>query len=419
MGTDRAWDNPETMLGVDDALARILAHLTPLPEVDLSLLAAQGLVAARDVTSRVDIPPYRNSAMDGYAVRSADTADAPVMLRVVGTVAAGSVSDRSISPGEAIRIMTGAPVPDGADAVVRFEETDERSRPANTDRDQITIERPIRVSENVREAGEDIRSGQTVVQAGQVVDPAIIGVLAAIGHATVAVHRRPRVAVLSTGDELLDAGSSLAPGQIRDSNGPMLASLVNQAGGEAVPLGIARDTAEGLHERLSRLDDIDLIITSGGVSVGDYDIVKVVLGSEGAIDIWQVRMKPGKPLAFGTLRDTPLLGLPGNPAAAFVSFYQFARPAIRTLLGHQRFGLPEEDATLTTSIENRGRRRHFVRAHARRSPHGVEVRPAGGHGSGQLTPITRANCFIVVPEARESIDAGEVVRIQWFGEPSG
>ncbi len=359
MVAGRGWDNPEQMVGVDDAVGRIVAQFAPLPAVETPIIDALGLVVAHDIIATVNVPPFRNSAMDGYAVRHDDTNDAPVSLRVVATVAAGSVSTRTVANGEAIRIMTGAPLPAGADAVVRFEETDEVSRAAIGANDDIRISRPVKLSENVREVGEDARAGQTVIPAGTRLNAAGIGMLASQNRSTVLVHRRPRVAILSTGDEVVEPGPELLPGQIRNSNSYMLAALVRQAGGEPVLLGVARDTVDDLRTKLRTTDPPDLFITSGGVSVGDYDVVKDILQSDGEIDVWQVRMKPGKPLAFGRLAGTPLLGLPGNPVAALVSFEQFGRPAIRRMLGHASLCLPEVDAIVSERLTNAGRRRHL------------------------------------------------------------
>ncbi len=413
MGTERTWDMPETMIGVDDARERILARFAPLEAVATPIVDALGMVAARNVVSTVDVPPFRNSAMDGYAVRSIDVADAPVVLRVTGTVAAGTVPDRAVGPGESMRIMTGAPIPAGADAVVRFEETDESSR-ANNGLAEIEISRPVQARENVREAGEDVRAGDAVISAGTVLGPAEIGILASLNMATVDVHRRPRVAILSTGDEVVDLGPDLQPGQIRNSNSHTIAALVRQAGGEPVLLGVARDTTDDVHDKLFASDTPDLFVTSGGVSVGDYDVVKNVLKAEGSIDVWQVRMKPGKPLAFGTIGNTPLLGLPGNPVAALVSFEQFGRPAIRRMLGHSQLSLPELDAISMERLPNPGRRRHFVRGVVSRTSAYLEARPTGDQGSAVLMAAVRANCFIIVPETSDVIDPGTTVRVQLF-----
>lgn len=405
MTRERTRQNREAAVGVDEALARILAHFAPLPVEHLPLLDAVGLAAAADVPAEGAVPPFRNSAMDGYAVRSADTARAPLTLRVAGHVVAGHAANQRLAAGESVRIMTGAPVPDDADAVVRFEDVRECER-------QIELSRPVRPGDNVRLAGEDIPAGAVVVLEGYELTAARIGALAASGVSRVAVRRWPRVAILSTGDEVTEPGEPLAAGMIWNSNSPMLAALVRQAGGEPLLLGVARDTDLDIRERLASADAPDLFVTSGGVSVGDYDMVKDVLRTEGSIDIWQVGMKPGRPLAFGTIGSTPLLGLPGNPAAAFVSFLQFGWPAIRRMLGFATVGLPEFDARLAVGLMNRGGRRNFVRGVAKVEDATFVVRPAGGQGSAMLSGLVEANCLIVLSEEREAFEAGEVVRIQ-------
>ncbi|HMM40795.1 MAG TPA: molybdopterin molybdotransferase MoeA, partial [Thermomicrobiales bacterium] len=294
---------------------------------------------------------------------------------------------------------------DDADAVVRLEDVRERDG-------QIELARPVRPGDNVRLAGEDIPAGAVVVQEGSQLTPAAIGALAAAGVSRVPVRRRPRVAILSTGDEVAEPGEALAAGMIWNSNSPMLAALVRQADGEPLLLGIARDTDLDIRERLASADAPDLFVTSGGVSVGDYDMVKDVLRTEGSIDIWQVGMKPGRPLAFGTIGSTPLLGLPGNPAAAYVSFLQFGWPAIRRMLGFATVGLPESDARLAVGLTNRGGRRNFVRGVVMVEAATVVVRPAVGQGSAMLSGLSEANCLIVLPEDREAFEAGEIIRIQ-------
>lgn len=405
MTRERTRSNREAAIGVDGALARILTHFAPLPTERVPLLDALGLAVVADVHAEGAVPPFRNSAMDGFAVRSADTDRAPLRLRIAGHAVAGHAAAQHFAAGEAVRIMTGAPVPEDADAVVRFEDVRERDG-------QIELARPVRHGDNVRLAGEDIPAGAVVVQEGSELTPAAIGALAAAGVSRVPVRRRPRVAILSTGDEVAEPGEPLGPGMIWNSNSPMLAALVRQAGGEPLLLGIARDTDLDIRERLASADAPDLFVTSGGVSVGDYDMVKDVLRTEGSIDIWQVGMKPGKPLAFGAIGSTPLLGLPGNPAAAYVSFLQFGWPAIRRMLGFASIVLPESDARLTVGLTNRGGRRNFVRGVATVGGVTVVVRPAGGQGSAMLSGLTDANCLIVLPEDREVFEAGDVVRIQ-------
>jgi len=358
--------------------------------------------------------------MDGYAVRSADTEgasiDAPVRLKVIANLAAGAVSEHLVEQGTAIRIMTGAPLPAGADAVVRFEETDEtafgaaiaKRRPTH-----VCIHRPAKFMDNVRPAGEDVAEGTTVVAKGTRLRPAEIGILASLNQDLVTVHRRPRVGILSTGDEVIDLGPPLQPGQIRNSNSYTLAAMVRRYGGQPVLLGVAKDTVDDLSKGLSTELKCDLIVTSGGGSLGDYDMVKDVLGAKGEIAIWQVRMKPGKPLAFGRLGGTPLLGLPGNPVAAAVSFEQFGRPAILKMLGRSDLDIPCVEATLAERIDNRGHRRHYVRARVGGDlKSGYTVRTAGEQGAGVLSSLVRANGLLIIPEEVEVAEPGMQLQVQ-------
>lgn len=425
--SERPWENVARMVSVDDALAKVLAAVAPLPPVDVSILGADGLVLFEDIVAGVDIPPFRNSAMDGYAVRYADTSDAtvatPASLRLTGSIAAGSDSILSVEPGCAVRVMTGAIMPDGADAVVRFEETDETaygsSRDSRKARKTIGIIRAAKPWDNVRPAGEDVRRGTVALPAGTLLRPPEIGLLAALNLPTVRVHRRPRVAVLSTGDEIVDVGPELKPGQIRNSNTYTLSALAKRYGAEPIALGVARDSMPDLTEKLTAARSADLIITSGGVSLGDYDMVKDVLRTEGTIAIWQVRMKPGKPLAFGVIGTTPLLGLPGNPVAAAVSFEQFARPAIKRMLGRGDLHAPVLTAMLTERIDNRGHRRHYVRATVREGAGRYEVCVAGDQGAGVLTSLVRANGLLVLSEDLEVAEPGMCLPVQmidWFAD---
>lgn len=411
----------ERTVGVDEALERILAAFTPLPTEHAPILDALGLVLAEDVVASDNIPPYANSAMDGYAVRARDTLGAsvgePVSLRLAGYARAGSPSDDQVTAGTAIRIMTGAPIPEGADAVVRFEDTDEGTHGLAIGR--VSVNRPVGLWENVRPAGEDIRGGDVPLAAGTRLRAPEIGLLAAMNRATVPVHRRPRVAILSTGDEIASVGAELGPGQIRDSNGPLLAARTRLLGCEPLLLGIARDTVGDVAARLDAIADADLIVTSGGVSAGDYDVVKDALCAQGEIAIWQVRMRPGKPLAFGQVGGTPLLGLPGNPVAAAVSFEQFGRPAILKMLGRRDLEIPTVEATVQERIENRGGRRHYVRVVVTGNPgEGYSARLAGRQGAGVLTSLVRANGLLVVPEHLEAAEPGArlpVHMIDWDG----
>lgn len=401
---ERPWEDVERMLGVDDALDRILAVFGPLPPVEVPLLDALGLVLAESVSADASIPPFRNSAMDGYAVRAAETEGAtvgrPVRLPVSAHLAAGAEVTAALQAGTAARIMTGAALPLGADAVVRFEETDEETPDGGgAGSPSVAVFRPARSGDNVREAGEDVRRGEAVLAAGIRLRPAEIGLLASLNRSTARVHPRPRVAILSTGDEIVDLGPALRMGQVRNSNGYTLAAMAARFGATPVQLGIARDTVDDLSWKLTTAHDADLLVTSGGVSLGDFDLVKDVLRDTGEVSIWQVRMKPGKPLAFGRVGGRPLLGLPGNPVAAAVSFELFGRPAILKMLGVTDLAPPTVEATVTERLDNRGHRRHYVRAVVGRDRRGdFVVRTAGEQGAGVLSSLARANGLLVVPE---------------------
>ena len=411
------------MISVDEALAYILKHFRPLEAERVPLLESLDRVLVEDVVSDMNVPPFDNSAMDGYAVIAADIANAapdhPVTLRVIGDVAAGYTAPRAVERGTAMRIMTGAPLPPGADAVVRFEETSEVSGARGAARNPAVVDilKAIQPGENVRAAGEDIRVGEVVLPKGTVVRPAEIGVMASLGKSTVATHRRPRVAILATGDELVAVDAPIAPGKIRSSNEYSNAAAVLRAGGVPVRLGIARDNVADLTAKIrAGLDaDVDLFLTSAGVSVGDYDMVKDVLNAEGEMRFWQVKMKPGKPLAFGVLRGkkpVPLLGLPGNPVSAMISFEVFARPAILTMLGKTKLARPTVRAVLQEDVRNDAQRRNFVRVIVEKRDGGYIARTTGEQGSGILTSVSRANGLLVVPEDVALVRAGEGVEVQ-------
>lgn len=405
-------------MSVDQALEHILSAIQPLPSEEVPITEGLDRVLAEDVVSPVDVPPFVNSAMDGYAVRAADVTgarrSAPVTLPVVGEVPAGCASEQVLRPGSALRIMTGAPLPAGADAVVPFEQTDQG-------RAQVAVYRPVSAGDHVRLAGEDIRQGQRVLEAGHVLRPADIGVLAAIGRPAVRVVRRPRVAILATGDELVDVTECVGPGQIRNSNEYTSIALVKRYGGLPVPLGIARDNIQSLTAKLRQglEQGVDLFLTSAGVSVGDFDMVKLVLAHAGQMHFWQVAIKPGKPLAFGSIQGVPLLGLPGNPVAAMVAFEVFARPAILKLGGHTDLRKPSVTAILDEAVHNSGRR-HFMRARVRREGDAYRVTTRGSgvqvQGSGILSSLVWANGLLVVPEQVTFLPAGssaEVWMLDW------
>ena len=416
-----------SLISVDQALTRILERIEPLGAEDTALLDALDRVLAEDVVAEMNIPPFQNSAMDGYAVRAADTRgaspDNPVTLRVIEDVAAGAVPQRTVEPGTAARIMTGAPLPPGADAVVRFEQTSEGRETGGRPRDGfIRIYKEVRAMDNVRPAGEDIRRGQCVLQAGTLLRPQELGVLAALGRPTVRVVRRPRVGILATGDELVDIDQEMKPGQIRNINSYTTAALVKRYGGIPVQLGIARDNVEDLttHIRAGLAKGVDLFLTSAGVSVGDYDMVKDVLAAEGEMHFWQVAIKPGKPLAFGQIAGVPVLGLPGNPVAAMVAFEVFARPVLRKMAGWKRWDKPTVRATLLEDVTNSGRR-HFMRAMVQRRNGGYEVSVRSDtvqvQGSGILTSMVWANGLLVVPEEDTFLPAGSEVEVQMLDWP--
>jgi molybdopterin molybdotransferase len=417
------------LISVEEALAEILSHVQPLEPESVPILDAQGRVLAEDIVSDIDIPPFDNSAMDGYAVRSPDVAGAtpesPVGLAVLGSVAAGYVAEMRLEPGTAIRIMTGAPLPEGADAVVPYEDTSDFDR-SKDDRleapaDEIQVRVAVGARDHVRPMGEDVRKGERVMACGRVIRPQEIGVLASLGRESVLVHRQPKVAILATGDELLDVHEPLVPGKIRNSNEYTNAALVTRTGGIPIRLGVARDTEAHLTERIrTGLErGADLFLTSGGVSVGDYDVVKDVLGSEGQMQFWQVRMKPGKPLAFGLLPGgVPLIGLPGNPVSAMVSFEQFARPAILKMLGHADLAKPEVRAVLDEPLTNSGRRA-FVRVIVSRKEGRYHARTTGEQGSGVLTSMSKANGLAIVPEEIYYVEEGSEVVVQMLDWPEG
>lgn len=392
------------MLTVEAARERILAHIRPLPAEHVALTDALGRVLAEDAIATDNLPPFANSAMDGYALRSEDTRGAapqsPRELRLVGEVPAGRVYEGVVGPGEAVRILTGAPLPDGADAVLQQELTE-------TAEGHVRLLAEAPSGNNVRRAGDDVQRGQLLLSTGADIGPSEIALLAAAGVHPVPVTRRPRVAILSTGDELAPLGQPLRPGQIRESNGPYLIAAVLRAGGEPISLGVVRDREEEIRAALHRARAADLVLTSGGVSVGDYDLVKQILGEQGNIDFWRVRMRPGKPLAFGLLGETPLLGLPGNPVSAAVTFELFGRPAIRRLLGARRIERPLVEVVYRGPELERADRRHFVRVRLE-SDHGTLVATAtGDQASHLISSLQGASALLVVAEGEGAVRSGD------------
>ena len=410
------------MISVDQALEKVLAHIDVLEAEESPILGCLGQVLAEDVFSSINIPPLDNSAMDGYAVRSADTRGAsrqsPRFLRVIGTATAGFICLSEVEPDTAIRIMTGAPIPKGADCVVRFEDTDEAERHGASG--EIGILREAKLGANIRLAGEDITAGSLVLSKGTVIRPAEVGVLASLGCSKVMVIRRPVVAILATGDEVVDIVQPLPEGKIYNSNSYSVAALVLRYGGIPRILGIASDSEDSLVARLHLGLDADMVISSGGVSLGDYDVVRDVLAKQGEIVFWQVREKPGRPLAFGVIkapgkaggvRNIPLFGLAGNPVGAMVNFELLARPAILKMMGKRNLAKPTVEAVIEGSIKNTDGRRVFARAIVEKRGGQYFARLTGPQGSGILTSMALANGLVVVPEDKPGVKAGDLVKV--------
>ena len=420
------------MLSVEEARSRILEMFQPLESERKPILEALGQVLAEDVSSPMSIPPLANSAMDGYAVQSSDitgaTPDTPTSLRVIGQVAAGQLPQNEVVPGTAVRIMTGGPIPPGADTVVPFEDTDEYDLKSSgmglSDIAEIKVNIGASEGSNVRPAGQDISKGQTVLKKGMLLRPSEIGVLASVGRDMVEVVRRPVVAVIATGDELLEPGGPIAPGKIYDSNSYSVAAAVLRYGGVPLFLGIARDNLESMNAKLEEGLDADLLLTSAGVSRGDYDIVKDLLASRGKVAFWSVRMRPAKPLAFGVFprpggRLVPHVGLPGNPVSALVAFEELVRPAILRMLGRTDLEKPTIRAELEDDVVNTDGRRVFARVVVTRRDGRYYACLTGDQGSGVLTSMALANGLAICPEDVPRMKAGEVVDVQMLDWPEG
>jgi molybdopterin molybdotransferase len=398
------------MISVEEARRRVLDMVAVLDTVELPLEECLGLFLAEEVFSSVDLPPFDNSAMDGYAVRAADVAGAdrgsPVRLEVLEDLPAGYVAESEVGPGQSVRIMTGAPLPGGADTVVPVEDT---SREGSG----VLVSCPWERGANVRKAGEEMRAGDAALPAGRRVGPAEMGVLAALGIYRPRVKRRPRAVVLSTGDELLDPQEELRPGKIRDTNSYTIAALAREAGAEVRRLGIVRDRAEELRRALQdNLEQADLFITSGGVSVGDYDLVKQVLAELGDMDFWKVNMRPGKPQAFGNIGGRPLFGLPGNPVSVMVSFEQFVRPALRKMMGAGELLRPMLEAVVEEPMGRSAGRVEFVRVVLRREGGEMLARPTGPQGSGILRSMVLGHGLAVLGEEVGRLQPGQRVTVQ-------
>ena len=394
------------LIPLEEVRDTVLGACAPLSPRAVPLDEALGCVAAAALEAEEAVPPFANTAMDGFAVRASDTAGAPVELKIVGTLPAGAAPTVEVGPGQAVRIMTGAPIPDGADAVVMVEQT-------SVEGDVVTVEQTASVGDHIRGPGEDLRPGQVVIEPDTVLGPAHLGVLASLGYQRVPVYPRPRVGVMSTGDELVEGPVALRPGQIRDSNRPTLLALVRRSGFVAVDLGLVADDEAAIEAGVRRaLETCDALVTSGGVSVGDFDYMKTVLGRLGQLRSWQVAIKPAKPSAFGLVGGKPVFGLPGNPVSSMVSFELFARPALRRMGGHRDLDRPLVDAVAAEPLRRRpDGKLHLVRVVAGLGEDGRwRVRPVAGQASHQLWAAAGANALAFVPDG-PGVEAGGTVRL--------
>lgn len=417
-GHHHSHGDPAELVPLAEYRRSVLARLEPLEPLELRLLEAHGCVLAEDIVAPMPVPGFDNSAMDGFAVRSED-ASAGVTLEVIGEVAAGSGDLPAVGPGQAVRIMTGAPVPPGADAIVPVEDTEETGA-------QVLLRAGAAPAAHVRRAGEDVSAGEQILDAGRLLGSADVGMLAAVGRALVRVHPRPRVAVISTGDELVEPGSPLGPGQIRDTNSYSLTALAREAGATAFRQAIVPDDRRALVDAFEgSLSNADMLVTSGGVSAGRYDLVKLVLAELGNVAFTKVGMRPGMPQAFGFLAGRsrhgapiPCFGLPGNPVSACVSFEVFVRPALRRLQGRTDLNRPRVQAVMETAVRSPAHKVEFVRVVLRATADGWTARPTGEQGSGILRSVVDADGLAEVPEDITLVPAGDSLLVHVLADSS-
>ncbi|MGV8083924.1 MAG: gephyrin-like molybdotransferase Glp [Coriobacteriia bacterium] len=406
------------MISVEEARAKAFANATPLPSERVKVFEALGRVLAEDAKSDIDVAPFDNTSMDGYALRFEDIAGAseesPVVLSVIDHIAAGSVSPLTVTPGTAARIMTGAPIPEGANAVVKLEETEALEQDGGKG-GTVAIKVAAVLGDNIRFRGEEVQAGAVVLSAGEIVTPAAIGLLASTGNEAVSVYRRPRVAILSTGDELVTVAEQPGPGKIRDCNSYSLAAQTIAAGGVPLLLGIVRDNEEATRAAFTNAaKDADFIISSGGVSVGDFDFVKRVLADLGVMSFHKVNMRPGAPQTYGTINGIPFFGLPGNPTSAYVGFEMFVRPMLRLMQGFREIERPIVQAVLTEPTSKHHGRRTYLRARLERvsdpcAPVRYNVSLTGNQSSALLSAMYRASCLLILPESEYEFPAGTVM----------
>lgn len=413
----------DKLLDVAEARERLLEVFTPLSTSRLPISQALGRVLAQGLAAPFDFPLFSNSSMDGFAIRAADLVEAagekPVRLVVVEDIPAGKSPKNELSPGQAARIMTGAPLPPGADSVIPVEDTDFSSRdPGLAAPGEVRIYRPAQVGENVRPVGEDVRMGEPVMPANTHLRPQHIGFLAMLGIGEVEVFRKPRIALLSTGDELVPLDEGLEPGKIHDSNTYTLAAMVESYGGEPLHLGVAEDRAEAVQAKLdlAAAEGADLILSTAGVSVGAFDYVKSVVEARGQLDFWRVNMRPGKPLAFGRYQGVPFIGLPGNPVSAFAGFEVFVRPAIMRMRGFKETVRPSHHVVLAEPVDSDGRE-SYLRAAVNYEDGEWRARLAGHQGSGNLRSLVLANALLIIPSGVKSLPSGAEVEAWFLDDP--
>lgn len=405
------------LLSVSKARQQLLSMFSPVGRETVSLPQALGRVLPQNIVSEIDLPSFDNSSMDGFAVRSADVSDAslenPVRLTVVANISAGQVHESIINHSETARIMTGAPMPPGADAVVPVEDTDryvEQTNRLDPNFKNVQIYRPAEIGEFVRPRGQDVKVGELVLKWGIKLRPQDVGYLATLGIAEVSVIKRPRIAIISTGDEVLPIGASLEPGKIYDSNAYSLSALVERTGGEPIYLGIAPDNEEAIHQFLDKAVSygVDLILSTAGVSVGAFDYVRMVVEQYGKLSFWRVDMRPGKPLLFGFYRNIPIIGLPGNPVSAFVGFEVFVRPALLKLMGIRELQRPVINLQLLEPVESDGRE-SYLRAVVTSRGGNWCASLTGHQGSGNLYSLVQANALLIIPSGVKSLPIGAEV----------
>ncbi len=419
-----ALEDVPSMISLEEARALVLDAVAPMAIEDVPLLDAVGRVAAKPLTSDIDVTPFAHSAMDGYALRASElemaSNEMPVALKVVGLIGAGSVFEGTIEEGQCVRIMTGAPLPADADAVVKYEVVTTLSGDGG-EGSVVAFMDPVNPGNNVRPAGEEAQAGEVVIQPGEVIGCAGVGFLASCGVTEVPTYKHPRVAIIATGSELVDANTVPGPGQIRNSNSYAMAACAQEAGAIPTMEPICADTYEGLRDAVAKAaKDYDFVITTGGAANGDFDFIKPVVDELGTLMMTTVNMRPGKAQTFGLVEGTPVFGLPGNPAAAYIGFEMLIRPALRKMQGYSTYEHPSVKARLTTDVKKKDPRRIFTRATIVRGEDGdLEVTPAKNQSSGLFGVIQRSNALVVMEEGKESKHAGDEVTCVLLDIPEG